>query len=71
MAQRGQLICEQLKACGVEYVAWLPDSETRFLHVALQADPAFRMIPVCSDSFSTAPEANFFEFGGLGRGRGF
>ena len=47
--QRGRLICDQLKACGIEYIAWLPDSETRFLHLALQADPAFRLIPVCTE----------------------
>ena len=49
MTQRGRLICEQLKANGVEFIAWLPDSETRFLHTALEADRAFRMIPVCSE----------------------
>jgi sulfopyruvate decarboxylase TPP-binding subunit len=54
VTQRGELICAQLKQCGVEYVAWLPDSETRFLHQALQADPAFRLIPVCSEGEALA-----------------
>jgi sulfopyruvate decarboxylase TPP-binding subunit len=48
-SMRGKMICEELAARGVEYVAWIPDSETRFLHVALEADPRFRMIPVCSE----------------------
>jgi sulfopyruvate decarboxylase TPP-binding subunit len=54
MSGRGKLICDQLKRCGVEYVAWLPDSETRFLHRELEADPHFRMIPVCSEGEALA-----------------
>ena len=49
MADRGRLICEQLKLCGVEYIVWLPDSESFFMHEAMQSDPDLRIIQCCSE----------------------
>lgn len=49
MADRGQLICEQLKLCGVEYIVWLPDSESFFMHEAMQSDPDLQIIQCCSE----------------------
>lgn len=49
MADRGQLICEQLKLCGVEYIIWLPDSESFFMHEAMLNDPDLRIIQCCSE----------------------
>lgn len=49
MTQRGQLICEELKRNGVEYVAWVPDSETHFMHDSLLGDPELRIIQVCAE----------------------
>ncbi len=54
MIQRGVLICEQLKRCGVETVLWLPDSETRFLHRALLDDREIELLPVCSEGEALA-----------------
>ena len=49
MSERGERICERLRGHGVEYVTWLPDSETRFLHQAMLEDPGLEMIRVCSE----------------------
>ena len=49
MTQRGQLICDQLKKNGVEYVVWIPDSETHFMHDSMLNDPSLRIIQVCAE----------------------
>jgi len=49
MTTRGQLICEELKKNGVKYVAWVPDSETHFMHDAMLGDPSLRIIQVCAE----------------------
>ena len=49
MTRRGELICEELKRNGVEYIAWLPDSETHFMHYPMLNDPALRVIQVCAE----------------------
>ena len=49
MTQRGQLICDELKKNGVDYVVWVPDSETHFMHDSMLNDPSFRIIQVCAE----------------------
>ena len=49
MTRRGQIICEELKKNGVEYIAWIPDSETHFMHYPMLNDPALRVIQVCAE----------------------
>lgn len=49
MPDRGQLIVEQLRSCGVEFLVWLPDSESRFMHDAMHAEPGLQIIQCCSE----------------------
>ena len=49
MTQRGQLICDELKKNGVDYVVWIPDSETHFMHDSMLNDPSLRIIQVCAE----------------------
>lgn len=43
------MICDELKKSGVEYIAWVPDSETHFIHEAMLGDPSLRVVQVCSE----------------------
>ena len=65
MADRGQLIVDQLKRCGVEYIVWLPDSETRFVNAPMQSDPALNIIQCCSEGEALAIVAGL-HMGGKG-----
>ncbi len=65
MADRGQLIVDQLKRCGVEYIVWIPDSETRFLNAAMESDPALNIIRCCSEGEALAIVAGL-HMGGKG-----
>lgn len=49
MTNRGQLICDELKKNGVEYIAWVPDSETHFMHDAMLNDSSLRVLKVCAE----------------------
>jgi sulfopyruvate decarboxylase TPP-binding subunit len=49
MTNRGQLICDELKRNGVEVIAWVPDSETHFMHEAMLNDPSLRVLKVCAE----------------------
>jgi sulfopyruvate decarboxylase TPP-binding subunit len=43
---------EQLVACGVTHVVWLPDSESGFMYEALtqaEADGRLRLVPICRE----------------------
>ena len=43
---------EQLVACGVTHVVWLPDSESGFMYEALtqaEADGHLRLVPICRE----------------------
>lgn len=51
---RARAICEELKCGGITHVAWLPDSETHFMHAALTHDPALTVIPVCREGEAIA-----------------
>ena len=46
---RGKAICEELKKAGIHYLLWVPDSETHFMHDAIQGDPDLRLIKVCRE----------------------
>ena len=54
MTQRGHLICGELKRNGVEYIAWVPDSETHFMHGSMLNDPSLRVIQVCAEGEAVA-----------------
>jgi sulfopyruvate decarboxylase subunit alpha len=59
-AQEAQLspetILEEMKKNGVTHVVWLPDSETNWLYLLMQAEPSLRLIAVSREgqAFSTA-----------------
>ena len=42
-------IIEQLKKCGITHVVWLPDSESKFMYDAMQAEKDLGFIPVCRE----------------------
>lgn len=54
MTKRGQLICDELRKSGVEYITWVPDSETHFIHEAMLGHPSLRVIQVCSEGEAIA-----------------
>jgi sulfopyruvate decarboxylase subunit alpha len=59
-AQEAQLspetILEEMKKNGVTHVVWLPDSETNWLYLLMQAEPSLHLIAVSREgqAFSTA-----------------
>jgi sulfopyruvate decarboxylase TPP-binding subunit len=54
MTRRGYLICDELKRNGVEYIAWVPDSETHFMHESMLNDRSLRVIQVCAEGEAIA-----------------
>ena len=44
-----QEVRDELRKCGIEYVVWLPDSETRHMYDTLQADPHLKLVQVCRE----------------------
>ena len=51
-----ELVMAEMKKNGVTHVVWLPDSETNFLYLLMEADPELDLIPVSREgqAFSTA-----------------
>ena len=51
-----ELVMAEMKKNGVTHVVWLPDSETNFLYLLMEADPDLDLIPVGREgqAFSTA-----------------
>ena len=57
---------EQLIACGVTHVVWLPDSESGFMYEALtqaEADGRLRLVPICREG-EAVPLAFGIQIGG-------
>jgi sulfopyruvate decarboxylase subunit alpha len=59
-AQEAQLspetVLAEMTKHGVTHVVWLPDSETNWLYLLMQAEPSLRLVPVSREglAFSTA-----------------
>jgi sulfopyruvate decarboxylase TPP-binding subunit len=51
---RGDLIMRELRENSVEFVCWLPDSETHFMHGPMTADDTVRVISVCAEGEALA-----------------
>jgi sulfopyruvate decarboxylase TPP-binding subunit len=51
-----ETILEEMKKNGVTHVVWLPDSETNWLYLLMQAEPSLHLIAVSREgqAFSTA-----------------
>lgn len=45
-AMSPETVIRQMKQNGVTDIVWLPDSETNFLYLLMQADPALRLVGV-------------------------
>ncbi len=46
---RAQAVCDELHKCGIEYIVWLPDSETRSMYDVLNSDPGLKLVQVCRE----------------------
>ncbi|MCE7988606.1 MAG: hypothetical protein DYG89_46210 [Caldilinea sp. CFX5] len=44
-----EAIVSELKTCGVQWVTWLPDSETDTMYKLITGDPAMRLVQVCRE----------------------
>lgn len=53
-------IIDQLKKCGITHVVWLPDSESKFMYEALQAEKELGFIPVCREGEAFAVAAGLW-----------
>ena len=51
-----ETILEEMKKNGITHVVWLPDSETNWLYLLMQAEPSLHLIAVSREgqAFSTA-----------------
>jgi len=45
-----QAILSELKKCGVQWITWLPDSETIAMYEAVTNDPEIRFVQVCREN---------------------
>ena len=43
-------VLSELKRCGIGWLAWLPDSETKSMYDLMTSDPDLRLVPVCHES---------------------
>ena len=41
-----EIVLEEMKKNGVTHVVWLPDSETNWLYLLMQAEPSLQLVPV-------------------------
>ncbi len=46
---RAELVRDELRLCGIEYLVWLPDSETRSFYDSIFADPQLHLVQVCRE----------------------
>jgi sulfopyruvate decarboxylase TPP-binding subunit len=44
-----EAILTGLKGCGIRWVTWLPDSETRTMYSLISADPELNLVGVCRE----------------------
>ena len=51
-----ETVMEEMKKNGVTHVVWLPDSETNWLYLLMQADPSLHLVAVSREghAFATA-----------------
>ncbi len=51
---RAEGVVEQLRRCGITHVVWLPDTESKFMYDAIQAEPSLTLVPVCREGETMA-----------------
>jgi sulfopyruvate decarboxylase TPP-binding subunit len=51
-----EIVLQEMKKNGVTHVVWLPDSETNWLYLLMQAEPSLQLVPVSREgvAFSMA-----------------
>ena len=47
-------VLDELKKCGVTHIVWLPDSEAKFMYLAMMKEPELTLVPVCREGEATA-----------------
>src|SRR2546429_1132412 len=47
-----EIVLEEMKKNGVTHVVWLPDSETNWLYLLMQAEPSLRLVPVSREGLA-------------------
>ena len=52
-----EVVIEEMKKNGVTHVVWLPDSETNFLYLLMQAEPTLDLVPVSREGHAFATTA--------------
>jgi len=53
-AHRAEAICDELVAAGITLLAWVPDSETHFMHDVIEARDEIRVVQVCREGEALA-----------------
>lgn len=51
---RARRVVDELKKCGVTYIVWLPDTESRFMYESLRKQDALTLVPVCREGEALA-----------------
>jgi sulfopyruvate decarboxylase subunit alpha len=47
-----EIVLEEMKKNGVTHVVWLPDSETNWLYLLMQAEPSLQLVPVSREGLA-------------------
>ena len=47
-----EIVLEEMKKNGVTHVVWLPDSETNWLYLLMQAEPSLHLVPVSREGLA-------------------
>ena len=47
-----EMVLEEMKKNGVTHVVWLPDSETNWLYLLMQAEPSLQLVPVSREGLA-------------------
>ncbi len=46
---RAELVRNELEACGIEFIIWLPESESRYFYESVTASSTMRLVQVCHE----------------------
>ena len=58
-----QVMLDEMKKNGVTHVVWLPDSETNWLYLLMQAEPSLRLVGVSREGHACSIAAGLFAGG--------
>lgn len=57
---RADLVREELERCGIEYLVWLPDSETRSFYDTIMKSPTIKLVQVCHEEEAVGVHAGLW-----------